>query len=209
MYYGATIWEPWASYSYVWGRAVSVLQKSWPCASAPVGPVSVPPSQTTRTPAVPQKGILISEFLAQNVIALLPCYASTELASLLLNTVPVDWCNEEKIWFWDLQSWQDENEGQRRAARNSLQAVSFSCCEISKRPTNPLSSLENSDELGVRKEMSHAESFHLGVAKMPIKVLLERADDEKVTKPRSTERGHDAPNSKVEIFCEQETNEKW
>ena len=56
--------------------------------------------------------------------------------------------------------------------------------------------------------MSHAESFHLGVAKMPIKVLLERADGEKMTKPRSTERGHDAPNSKVEIFCEQETNEK-
>ena len=91
-----------------------------------------------------------------------------------------------------------------------FQAVSFCCREISKRPTNPLSSLdlEYPDELGVRKEMSHAESFHLGVAKMPIKVLLERADDEKVTKPRSTERGHDAPNSKVEIFCEQETNEK-
>ena len=40
-----------------------VLQKSLQCASAPVavavGPVSAPPSQITRTPLVPQKGILI------------------------------------------------------------------------------------------------------------------------------------------------------
>ena len=39
---------------------------------------------------------------------------------------------------------------------------------------------------------------------MPIKVLLQRADDEQLTKSRSTERAQSAQNSKVEIFCEQE-----
>ena len=46
--------------------------------------------------------------------------------------------------------------------------------------------------------------FRDAFPKMPIKVLLQRADDEQLTKSRSTERAQSAQNSKVEIFCEQE-----